>query len=111
MTSRATSVTVTTFTPRRGAATRTAGRCARRALTPAKRSRFSANFLWMCQGYYRHAEGYTPEWPGMDRLPGADRASPDVAQDLDYRDKEVVVIGSGATAATLVPAIADEART
>ena len=34
--------------------------------------RFRANFLWMCQGYYRHSEGYTPEWPGMDRYTGQD---------------------------------------
>ena len=38
--------------------------------TPAKRKRFTANFLWMCQGYYRHSEGYTPEWKGMDRFKG-----------------------------------------
>ena len=68
----------------------------------------SANFLWMCQGYYRHAEGYTPEWPGMARFQGRIVHPQTWPQDLDYRDKEVVVIGSGATAATLVPAIADE---
>ena len=70
--------------------------------------RFTANFLWMCQGYYRHSEGYTPEWPGM-----ADFAGPIVhpqtwPKDLDYAGKKVIVIGSGATAATLVPAIASE---
>ena len=32
--------------------------------------RFTTNFLWMCQGYYRHSQGYTPEWPGMDRFHG-----------------------------------------
>ncbi len=68
----------------------------------------SATFLWMCQGYYRHAEGYTPEWPGMARFRGQIVHPQTWPQDLDYRDKEVVVIGSGATAATLVPAIADE---
>ena len=41
--------------------------------------RFTANFLWMCQGYYRHAEGYTPEWPGMDRLHGPHRPPADLA--------------------------------
>ena len=41
--------------------------------------RFTANFLWMCQGYYRHAEGYTPDWEGMDRLPGPHRPSADLA--------------------------------
>jgi cation diffusion facilitator CzcD-associated flavoprotein CzcO len=69
---------------------------------------FSANFLWMCQGYYRHSEGYTPEWPGMDRFGGQIVHPQKWPEDLDYRDKRVVVIGSGATAATLIPAIAAE---
>jgi cation diffusion facilitator CzcD-associated flavoprotein CzcO len=67
---------------------------------------FSANFLWMCQGYYRHTEGYTPDWPGMERFQGAIVHPQTWPEDLDYRGKNVVVIGSGATAATLVPAIA-----
>ena len=69
---------------------------------------FSANFLWMCQGYYRHAEGYTPEWPGMERFKGRIVHPQSWPDDLDYRDNEVVVIGSGATAATLIPAMADD---
>jgi len=68
--------------------------------------RFTANFLWMCQGYYRHARGYTPEWPGMDRYKGRLVHPQSWPEDLDYAGKRVVVIGSGATAATLVPAIA-----
>ena len=68
--------------------------------------RFTANFLWMCQGYYRHAQGYTPEWPGMDRHTGRLVHPQSWPEDLDYAGKRVVVIGSGATAATLVPAIA-----
>lgn len=36
-----------------------------------ERATFTANFLWMCQGYYRHSEGYTPNWPGMKDLPAA----------------------------------------
>ncbi|MEP7215966.1 MAG: NAD(P)/FAD-dependent oxidoreductase [Anaerolineaceae bacterium] len=68
--------------------------------------RFTANFLWMCQGYYRHSEGYTPEWPGMDRYNGQIVHPQSWPEDLDYAGKQVVVIGSGATAATLVPAIA-----
>jgi cation diffusion facilitator CzcD-associated flavoprotein CzcO len=68
--------------------------------------RFTAAFLWMCQGYYRHAEGYTPDWPGMDRYEGRLVHPQSWPADLEYRDKTVVVIGSGATAATLVPAIA-----
>lgn len=68
--------------------------------------RFTANFLWMCQGYYRHAQGYTPEWPGMDRYTGRIVHPQSWPEDLDYAGKRVIVIGSGATAATLVPAIA-----
>ena len=41
--------------------------------------RFTANFLWMCQGYYRHTDGYTPEWDGMASLQGPDRASANLA--------------------------------
>ena len=67
---------------------------------------FTANFLWMCQGYYRHSEGYTPEWPGMEAYQG-DMVHPQTwPEDLEYAGKNVVVIGSGATTATLVPAIA-----
>ncbi len=66
---------------------------------------FTANFLWMCQGYYRHSEGYTPEWPGMEAYQG-DIVHPQTwPEDLEYAGKNVVVIGSGATTATLVPAI------
>lgn len=72
--------------------------------------RFTANFLWMCQGYYRHAEGYTPEWPGMDSFTGRIIHPQTWPEHLDTTGKEVVVIGSGATAATLVPAIADKCR-
>lgn len=70
--------------------------------------RFTANFLWMCQGYYRHAEGYTPEWEGMDDYQGTIVHPQTWPEDLDYQGKNVVVIGSGATAATLVPAIAGD---
>jgi cation diffusion facilitator CzcD-associated flavoprotein CzcO len=70
--------------------------------------RFTANFLWMCQGYYRHAEGYTPEWPGMARFRGRIVHPQTWPDDLDYAGKNVIVIGSGATAATLIPAIADD---
>ncbi len=70
--------------------------------------RFTANFLWMCQGYYRHSEGYTPKWEGMDDFKGPIIHPQTWPEDLDYKDKNVVVIGSGATAATVVPAIADD---
>ena len=72
-------------------------------------ARFTANFLWMCQGYYRHEEGYTPEWPGMARFGGRIVHPQTWPEDLDYAGRRVVVIGSGATAATIVPAMADEA--
>ncbi len=67
---------------------------------------FTAKFLWMCQGYYRHSQGYTPEWSGMDVFRGLIVHPQNWPQDLDYAGKRVVVIGSGATAATLIPAIA-----
>ncbi|QWG23846.1 NAD(P)/FAD-dependent oxidoreductase [Bradyrhizobium sediminis] len=69
---------------------------------------FTANFLWMCQGYYRHSEGYTPEWQGMADYKGRIIHPQRWPEDLDLSGKKVVVIGSGATAATLIPAIADK---
>ena len=71
---------------------------------------FSAGFLWMCQGYYRHDTGHTPDWPGLDRFAGPVVHPQTWPDDLDLEDKEVLVIGSGATTATLVPAIADTCR-
>ncbi len=70
--------------------------------------RFTANFLWMCQGYYRHSEGYTPEWEGMDDYLGEIVHPQTWPEDIELAGKRVVVIGSGATAATLVPNIADD---
>lgn len=69
---------------------------------------FTANFLWMCQGYYRHEEGYTPQWPGMSSYKGRIIHPQTWPDDLDLTDQRVLVIGSGATAATLIPAIADQ---
>ncbi|MGB5760200.1 MAG: NAD(P)/FAD-dependent oxidoreductase [Acidimicrobiales bacterium] len=71
--------------------------------------RFTGNFLWMCQGYYNHTEPYTPEWPGMDRFSGPIVHPQTWPDDLEYGGKNVVVIGSGATAATLIPAMAPTA--
>ncbi len=70
--------------------------------------RLTCNFLWMCQGYYRHREGYTPDFPGMDRFPGPIVHPQTWPEDLDYKGKTVLVIGSGATAATMIPAMADD---
>jgi cation diffusion facilitator CzcD-associated flavoprotein CzcO len=69
---------------------------------------FSAHFLWMCQGYYRHSQGYLPQWPAIDSFKGPLVHSETWPEDLDYKQKKVVVIGSGATAATIIPAIADD---
>ncbi len=70
--------------------------------------RFTTGFLWMCQGYYRHEQGYTPDWPGMDRYRGRIVHPQTWPDDIDLSGKQVIVIGSGATAATLVPAIAGQ---
>ncbi|MGZ4506232.1 MAG: flavin-containing monooxygenase [Blastococcus sp.] len=74
-----------------------------------ERLRFTTDFLWMCQGYYRHGQGYTPDWPGLDRYRGVVVHPQQWPDDLDHAGKRVVVIGSGATAATLVPALAPTA--
>lgn len=68
---------------------------------------FTASFLYMCQGYYNHSEGYTPEWSGIDRFKGKIIHPQTWPEGLEMTGKRVVVVGSGATAATLVPAIAD----
>ncbi|UZE48874.1 flavin-containing monooxygenase [Rhodopseudomonas sp. P2A-2r] len=70
-------------------------------------STYATRFLWMCQGYYNHAQGFTPEWPGMADFKGRMVHPQTWPEDIDLAGKKVVVIGSGATAATLVPAIAD----
>lgn len=67
----------------------------------------TCGFLWTCQGYYRHGQGYTPDWPGMAQFAGMVVHPQTWPEDLDLTAKRVVVIGSGATAATIVPALAD----
>ncbi len=81
-----------------------------KAVTNGEVRLFTCNFLWMCQGYYRHETGYTPEWPGMENYKGVIVHPQTWPEDLDYTDKNVLVIGSGATAATLVPAIAGKTK-
>lgn len=66
-------------------------------------------FLWMCQGYYDHTKGYTPQWAGLESYTGMLVHPQHWPEDLDVTGKEVIVIGSGATAATLVPALAETA--
>lgn len=68
----------------------------------------SCNMLLMCPGYYSYAGGYSPQFAGQDDFQGMIVHPQKWPDDLDYRDKSVVVIGSGATAVTIVPAIADE---
>ena len=70
---------------------------------------FTTDFLWMCQGYYNHTRPHQPHWEGMDRFQGLVVHPQQWPQDLDLADKRVVVVGSGSTAATLIPAIAQEA--
>src|ERR1700722_2313445 len=72
--------------------------------------RFTAGFLWMCPGYYNHAKPYQPQWEGMDRFQGVIVHPQRWPEDLNLAGKRVVVIGSGATAATLIPAIAGKAE-
>lgn len=78
-------------------------------LDTGEREQMTAGFLWMCQGYYRHDAGYTPEWPGVEDFGGRIVHPQTWPDDLDLAGKKVVVIGSGATAATLIPAIAKQA--
>ncbi|MDC7810752.1 NAD(P)/FAD-dependent oxidoreductase [Sphingomonas koreensis] len=70
---------------------------------------FTCNFLFMCSGYYNYAAGYLPEFAGRDRFKGDIVHPQHWPQDLDYAGKRVVVIGSGATAVTLVPEMAKTA--
>ncbi len=67
----------------------------------------TANFVFMCSGYYRYDQGYTPEFPGREDFEGTVVHPQLWPEDLDYSGQKVVVIGSGATAVTLVPAMAD----
>ncbi|MBP8809101.1 MAG: NAD(P)/FAD-dependent oxidoreductase [Kofleriaceae bacterium] len=66
----------------------------------------TASFVLMCSGYYRYDRGHDPSFPGRDRFRGRVVHPQHWPADLDYRDQRVVVIGSGATAVTLVPAMA-----
>jgi cation diffusion facilitator CzcD-associated flavoprotein CzcO len=68
---------------------------------------FTCNFLWMCSGYYSYDGGYLPEFAGIERFKGPIVHPQEWREDLDYAGKRVVVIGSGATAVTLVPAMAE----
>ncbi|HEY0044193.1 MAG TPA: NAD(P)/FAD-dependent oxidoreductase [Allosphingosinicella sp.] len=71
--------------------------------------RVTCNWLHMCSGYYDYAQGYLPEFPGRERFRGTLIHPQFWPEDLDYSGKRVVVIGSGATAVTLVPEMAKRA--
>jgi len=72
-------------------------------------ARWTCRFLYLCSGYYDYAAGYTPTWPGLDRYRGTLLHPQHWPEGFDHTGKRVVVIGSGATAVTLVPAMAKTA--
>jgi monooxygenase len=69
---------------------------------------YTCNFLFMCSGYYSYKTGHVVEFPGQERFQGEIVHPQKWPEDLDYKDKRVIVIGSGATAVTLVPAMASD---
>ena len=75
----------------------------------AEPCRFTCNFLFMCSGYYNYDQGYTPEFVGADTFRGRIAHPQHWTEDIAYANKRVVVIGSGATAVTLVPEMAKTA--
>ncbi|HTR89966.1 MAG TPA: NAD(P)/FAD-dependent oxidoreductase [Solirubrobacteraceae bacterium] len=74
-----------------------------------ERVSIGASFLLMCSGYYRYDEGYSPQFAGIERFQGEVVHPQHWPEELDYAGRRVVVIGSGATAVTLVPAMAQRA--
>ncbi len=70
--------------------------------------RFTCTFLWMCQGYYSHERPYLPEWAGMADYKGTLVHAMQWDPATDIKGKRIIVIGSGATSATVVPAVAAE---
>lgn len=73
------------------------------------RRKMTCRWLHLCTGYYRYDEGYTPDIAGLDDFAGVLVHPQQWPDDLDYAGKKVVVVGSGATAVTLVPAMAETA--
>ena len=72
-------------------------------------SHIEARFVFMCCGYFRYDQGYTPELPGLDEFAGTVVHPQHWPEDLDFTGKRMAVIGSGATAVTLIPALAEKA--
>ncbi|HEY5952682.1 MAG TPA: NAD(P)/FAD-dependent oxidoreductase [Kofleriaceae bacterium] len=79
------------------------------ALADGQPISLSCNFLFLCSGYYDYDQGYTPELAGRDKFRGQIIHPQHWPEDLDYTGKRIVVIGSGATAVTLVPELAKRA--
>ncbi|WP_211225521.1 flavin-containing monooxygenase [Amycolatopsis nigrescens] len=71
---------------------------------------FTCSFLYLCSGYYSYETGHAVDFPGRDEFRGQIVHPQHWPADLDYRGKRVVVVGSGATAVTLVPKLAEEAE-
>lgn len=71
---------------------------------------FTCNFLFVCAGYYKYEHGFLPDFNGIDRFQGNIIHPQQWPQDLSYAGKRIIVIGSGATAVTLVPSLAKEAK-
>lgn len=71
---------------------------------------YTCDFLESCLGYYKYEKGYTPEFKGIDKYKGTIIHPQLWPEDIDYTNKEILVIGSGATAVTLVPALTDKAK-
>ena len=70
----------------------------------------TCNILYLCGGYYNYDKGYTPEFKGVENFKGQIIHPQKWPEDLDYSDKEVVIIGSGATAVTIVPSMAEKVK-
>lgn len=77
--------------------------------TGGERREFTCNYLFMCSGYYSYKAGHTPEFAGIEQFQGTVVHPQQWPEDLDYAGRRVVVVGSGATAMTLIPAIAKTA--
>jgi len=77
--------------------------------TPEGERTFECSFVYFCTGYYKYESGYTPEFAGLGDYTGTVIHPQHWPEDFDYAGKKIVVIGSGATAVTLVPALAEKA--
>lgn len=73
-------------------------------------SSMTSRWIFNASGYYRYDRGFTPDFPGLEKFEGKIIHPQSWPEDLDYQDKEVIVIGSGATAVTLIPAMAKKTK-